>query len=481
MTVEKTKRMLVIELNAAEKHFLDRYVAEGQLPAFEKLLKAGTVIKTRVGAPIEPLTPWTIWPSIYTGIKPDKHGIVGFGQSLHALQGHYIWDALNAKGVTTGVFGNRMSTPISQNSLSFFYVPGVFSASQLCFPSSLSVIQKFFDFIKKNNIRRSVGLALQLFFQLAMGAVKGVPFSIIKTILLQMGVELVKGIPYQKNRAILRAKCQMDIFKALYDQYKPEFSTIHLENIASAQQLYWRAAEPEMFSDELGELDSYYFENVEMRKSHEILFKDIILDNFRLVDEFLGSLLPILDEQTVLVIITGLGQKKRDPVHQIHKPEIRFYNLKQLLNKIDVLNCEILTQANPNITLNFQDTADASLGAFKLSNLNVLGEYPLFKLEQREHQLFLEENLSPTMWALGTDVWMENQSNEMIFPLFDYVKISHLKDQYTADYSSEGWILFYSKELARNALPAGTEQLDVMEIYPLLLSYFNDKIQNLEE
>jgi hypothetical protein len=481
MTVQKTKRMLVIELNAAEKHFLDKYVAEGKLPVFEKLLQAGKVVKTRVGGPIEQLTPWTIWPSIYTGIRPDKHGIVGFGQALHALQGHYIWDALNTKGVTTGVFGNRMSIPVSQNSLNLFYVPGAFSASQSCFPQSLSVIQKFFGFIKKNNIRHSVGLALQLFFQLAMGAIKGMPFSIIKTILLQMRVELVKGIPYQQNRAILRAKCQMDIFKALYDQYKPGFSTIHLDNIASAQQLYWRAAEPEGFSDELGELDSYYFENVEMRKSHEILFKDIILDNFRSVDEFLGTLLPLLDEQTVLVILTGLGQKKRDPVHQIHKPEIRFYNLKHLLNKIDVLNCEILMQANPHITLNFEDTTDASLGAFKLSNLNVLGEYPLFKLEQREHQLFLEENLSPTMWTLGTDVWIENQLNEMILPLFDYVKISHLKNQYTADYSSEGWILFYGKDLVRNAFPTGIECLDVMEIYPLLLSYFNDKIQNLEE
>ena len=472
MTVQKTKRMLVVELNAAEKHFLDKYVAEGKLPVFEKLLQAGKFVQTRVCAPIEQLTPWTIWPAIYTGIKPDKHGIIGFGQAFNGLEGHYISDNLNAKGVTTGVFGHRISNLVSQNPLSLFYVPGIFSGSPACFPASLSVIQKFFVLIKKNN-RHPVGLAIQLFFELLMGAIKGIPFSIIKAILLQMPLELVKGVAYQKNRAILRAKCQMDIFKALYDAYKPQFSTIHLENIASAQRLYWRAAEPEGFRDELGELDGYYFESVETRKSHEMLFKDIILENFSLVDQFLGELLPLLDEQTVLVIITGLGQKKRDPVYQIHKPEIRFYNLTHLLNKIDVLNCEVLTQANPNITLNFMDTADASLGAFKLSNLHVLGEYPLFKLEQREHQLFLEENLSPTIWALGADIWIENKSNESIFPLFDYVKISPLRDQQTADYSSEGWILLYG-----NIQPFSAEMkvLDIVEIYPLLLSYFNDKV-----
>lgn len=474
MTVQKTRRMLVIELSAAEKHFLDRYVAQGQLPVFEKLLKTGKFIKTRVGSPVEQLTPWTIWPSIYTGIKPDEHDIIGFGQALDVLQeGHCIWDALNKMGITTGVFGSLMSTSVRDNPYSLFYVPGVLAASQSCFPESLSVIQKCFVFIKKNNIKRSVGLAIQLLFQLVMGAINGVPFAIIKVILLQMRLELIKGISYQQDRAILRAKCQMDIFQVLYRQYKPEFSTIHLEHIASAEHLYWRAAEPEGFSDELGELDNYYFDNVEMRKSHETLFKDIILDNFRLADAFLGRLLSLLDEQTVLVIITGLGQKKRDPFHQIHKPEIRFYNLEKLLKKIDITNCEALMQANPNITLNFKDTVDASLGAFKLSNLNVLGEYPLFKIEQRGQQLFLEENLSPAMWVLGEDVWVENKANEAIFPLFDYVRISQLMDQHTADYSSEGWMLLYGND---DAFAVERQTLEITEIYPLLLSYFNDKV-----
>ncbi len=224
MIVQKTRRMLVVELNAAEKHFLDKYVAEGKLPVFEKLLKGGKFIKTRVGRSIEQLTPWTIWPSIYTGLEPDKHGIIGFGQTLHISQKQYIWDVLNAKGITTGVFGNRINAHISQNDLNLFYVPGVFSTAHACFPKSLSVIQNFFVFIKKNNIHRSIGLAIQLFFQLAIATITGLPFSIIKVILLQMRLELIKGIAYQKDRAILRAKCQMDIFKALYSQYKPEFT-----------------------------------------------------------------------------------------------------------------------------------------------------------------------------------------------------------------------------------------------------------------
>lgn len=473
MTVQKTRRMVVIELSAAEKHFLDKYVNDGQLPVFKKLLEAGTLIKTRVGSTTAPLTPWTIWPSIYTGIKPDEHGIIGFGQTPQAVAEQCIWNVLNTQQITTGLFGCLMRVPVLQNPYSLFYVPGILGASESSYPDSLNAIQKFFVFIKKNNVKRSFGLAIKLLFQLLFSAIKGMPFLIVKVIILQMCVELLKGISYYWDRALLRAKCQMDIFLALYRQYKPQFSTIHLEHIASAENLYWRAAEPETFSDESGGLDNYYFENVEARKVHELLFKDAILDSFKLADGFLAQLLSELDDQTVLVIITGLGQKKRDPYHQIHKPEIRFYNVEKLLKAIDVTNCDILMQANPNITLNFKDVSEASLGAFNLSNLSVLGEYALFKIEQRGNQLFLEENLSPAMWVLGEDIWVENKSNERIFPLFDYVKISQLRDQHTADYSSEGWILFYGNTAG---WITDRERVEVTEIFPLLLSYFGDKV-----
>lgn len=383
MVKRKTKRMLVLELNAAEKHFLDKYVAEGKLPVFKKLLQAGRLIKTCVGSSASPLTPWTVWPSIYTGMKPEAHGIIGFGQTHDHLQRQYIWDVLNTRGITTGVF---------------------------------------------------------------------------------------------RTLKILPVKYQMAIFKVLYRYYKPQFATLHLDNIAAAQQLYWRSAEPEKFSDELGALDSYYFENSETRKAHEHLFKDIILKNFKLTDKFLGSLLSLLDEKMVLAIITGMGQKKRDPVHQIHKPKLLFYNVKSLLRFNDVACCEILMRKNPQITLNFKDISDASLGAFKLSNLHVLGEYPLFKIEQRGHQLFLEENLSPAIWILGKDIWVENKLTEAVFPLFNYIKLSPFKEQYTADYSSEGWILFYGNIAPFSVTP---DIVEVTEIYSLLLHYFDDNIRTV--
>ena len=48
---------------------------------------------------------------------------------------------------------------------------------------------------------------------------------------------------------------------------------------------------------------------------------------------------------------------------------------------------------NPEITLKFQNSAEASLSAFKLSGVKILGEYPLFHVEQIENQLFFSKNL----------------------------------------------------------------------------------------
>src|SRR5687767_9214775 len=41
-----SRRMIVLELAGAEKRFLDQYVTEGRLPAFQELLEKGKLLKT---------------------------------------------------------------------------------------------------------------------------------------------------------------------------------------------------------------------------------------------------------------------------------------------------------------------------------------------------------------------------------------------------------------------------------------------------
>ena len=475
--------MLVLELSEAEKHFLDKYVAEGKLPTFTKLLQEGKFLKTKVATQnfskgkAKHLTRWAIWPSIYTGMAPKEHGLIGFGQEQHKLEGRCIWEQLNEKGHTTGVFGSLVSTSVRKNSKCLFYLPNKLTDSQGCFPNTVKAIQSFLHFanrMDKDPINTTVKLGFQAFYR----ALKDLPFNIAKEVALQIFLKLIKNFQYKQNDILLQAKLQMNVFQLLYKKFKPDFATLHLDHVARAQYLYWRAAEPENFQDKLGELDSYFFSSLDARKTHDVSFKDLILNSFILIDDFLKEMLNNLDGNTLLAIITGLGQEKEDPVNEIHKPDIHFYNIEKLLALLNVANCEILMQMNPEITLKFQNTTEASLSAFKLSNVKILGEYPLFCVDQIENQLFLKENLSSNIWFLGDEAWVENESNEHIFPLFDYVKLGQLKHQYTAKSSEKGWIILYGN---LGDLPHKHKTLDITEIFPLLLSYFDDNLLPLEK
>lgn len=511
MSTQNTRRMLVVELNEAEKHFLDKFIQENLLPTFKKLIENGCFLKTKALSHANTnnqlgsqnlsgsmdfhdqedtdsqkdlstsdqsikINPGIIWPSVYTGLSASEHQIIGYGQKTDVLYGRCIWDKLNENKISTGLLGSLMSYPVRQNPYSLFYIPEATETND-CTPKYYKSIQNFFLFIAHQRDEHFLLSFMRTLWKLIFGVIKGIPFATAKEILKQIYRENYKGIENTRNRALLQAQCQMDIFQLLNARFKPEFATIHLNHIAYMQHRYWRAAEPENYQDKVGELDSYYFGDVETRKDYEIIFKDAILDSFILTDRFLEKLVSQLETDTILVIITALGQKKMDPVDEIHHPEIRFFNIKRLLDLADISNCEILTQMDPDITLNFPNATEASLGAYKLSNLKVLGEYPLFQVKQLDKQLFIEGNLPPEVWFLDTHAWIEDKVSEHIVPLYDYVRLSRIKNQSTATHNEAGWILFYGN---LDPLPkfvhekaASNTALDVTEIAPILLSYFD--------
>lgn len=517
MSIQNTQRMLVIELNEAEKYFLDKFIQAGFLPVFKKLKENGLFLKTEVFTPEEKLlftktnfiqekqeeqqkentygeemtkiNPGMVWPSVYSGLPLSEHNIIGYGQKTDVLVGNCIWDNLNAQGISTGLLGS-LAYPVRRNPYSLFYIPEPAYENDDCTPKYYKSIQNLLLFIANQQDEFFLLSFLKTLWKVLLGAIKGIPLKTANQILKQIYQEKYKGVENIRNRALLQAQCQMDLFQLLLARYKPAFATLHLNHIAYMQHRYWRAAEPETYQDKVGELDSYFFGDVETRKDYELTFKDAILDSFILTEHFLEKLIPLLDPNTLLVIITGLGQKKMDPLDEIHQPEIRFFNIKRLLDLADISNCEILTQMDPSITLNFPNAMEASLAAYKLSNLKVLGEYPLFQVKQLEKQLFLEGHLPPEVWFLDSHAWIEDNINEHILPLYDFVRLSRVKNQSTATHQEQGWILFYgnlagfSKPLQETLREKANkeESLNVTEIAPLLLSYFegNNKKQKVK-
>lgn len=81
------ERAFVLGLDGVPWDLIDRFTAEGELPNFGRLREEGA------SGPLESTRPPTTplaWPSIATGVRPDKHGIYGF-QKLSSSYTHRMY------------------------------------------------------------------------------------------------------------------------------------------------------------------------------------------------------------------------------------------------------------------------------------------------------------------------------------------------------------------------------------------------------
>ena len=468
--------VLFLELNEAEKYFIDKFVAEGKLPVFGRLLRDGVCLETAIpdfDADAErawrTITPWIIWPSVYTGMAPAEHGIIAFGQDTARIQGRCLWDVLDQAGISTGVFGSLLSFPPRTAGAAKYYVPESLADVADCFPAEARPVQEFSVFTARNYsesfARQFVGGT-----RLLLNSVRsGVRWNSVLRTLVQIPSEVLLGDARVPERAMLQSYILSDAFKRLYCRHRPAFATLHLNNVAYMQHRYWRAAEPDRFREALSTTDERFFDTVAARDAYEKRFAGWIERSLVWTDRLLGELLEMIDANTVLLVGTGLGQKPHDPVHEIHNPVVRLVHEAELLAALGYPGAEILTQMNPDVSVTLPDEALAAQAAGVLGGLYVHAGQPLFEVERRGRQVFLEllmprrvkgETLPPIRHTARADFEV---------PFARHVREHGTNDQSTAQHRERGLLIAYS---AGRRLERVRATISVTDIAPTVLSWF---------
>lgn len=88
-----TTRAFVLGLDGVPWYLIERWAANGELPHFAALIEEGAA------GPLESTTPATTalaWPSIATGVRPDKHGVYGF-QKLSEEYTHRMYTSSDVR------------------------------------------------------------------------------------------------------------------------------------------------------------------------------------------------------------------------------------------------------------------------------------------------------------------------------------------------------------------------------------------------
>lgn len=468
--------VIFFELNEAERHFLDKYVAAGVLPNFARALETGAIVRTRVPGwdagedkAWRKISPWIIWPSIYTGLAPEQHGLVGFGQDPSSIRGRCVWDVLDAHGIPVGVLGSLMSYPPRTQGAASFYVPESLADTADCFPDEARALQDFCVFAARNyseSFGRSAATAVKLLLRTPRS---GVRVGTVLRTLTQVPVEAIRGAAIAPERAMLHSYMTRDAFVKLYGETRPSYAGVHMNHVAYMQHRYWRAAEPERFEDELSTTDRRFFKSVDQRKTYERKLSRWIEKSFVYADEFLGELLDMASPDTVVLVGTALGQRPFDPVTDIHNPVVRLVNERELFDAVGLRDYVVLHQMNPDVTINFASEAGAVDGERLLNGLRVEGHHALFTVQRRGHQVFCELDM-PRRSEDGEAFTIRHDGlPSWSAPFARHIHEHGTADQSTAHHKDSGWLLACRKS---GRVRATRDVVSVTDVAPTILDLY---------
>src|SRR4029078_9612294 len=206
--------------------------------------------------------------------------------------------------------------------------------------------------------------------------------TMIKT-LRQMPNEMLRGASAVPERAMLHSYLTRDAFWNLYERTRPSYASVHMNHVAYMQHRYWRAAEPEGFRADLSATDQRFFETVAQRQAYEQKFSKWIERSFAYSDEVLGEGLERVDDDTVILVGTALGQRPFDPVKDIHNPVVRLVHADELFDAIGMKGYTVLHQMNTDVTITLADEAAARATEIAVGGLYVNEHEPLFTVQRR--------------------------------------------------------------------------------------------------
>jgi predicted AlkP superfamily phosphohydrolase/phosphomutase/tetratricopeptide (TPR) repeat protein len=117
--VEKKRKVLLVGWDSADWNMIDKLMAAGLMPAMKKLVDNG--VRGRIATLDPPLSPM-LWTSMATGVRPYKHGILGFVESdgsggvrpisSYGRKVNAFWNIFTKEGLKSNVVGWWPSNPV---------------------------------------------------------------------------------------------------------------------------------------------------------------------------------------------------------------------------------------------------------------------------------------------------------------------------------------------------------------------------------
>jgi hypothetical protein len=355
-------KLILVELNELNFDYVERYSARGLLPAFSRLIGQFGYRRTESEQHFDWIEPWIQWVSVHTGKSYGEHGVFRLGDGP-AQAGEQIWEHLENRGFRVGAFSpmnaaNRLRNPA-------FFIPDPWISTAVSAPAVAKALYEAVAQGVNDNARSKITAASAAKLLLGLAV-----YSRKRHVLTYLGT-LAKSFRRHWARATLLDQLLGDCFIKLWQEARPDFSSVFLNGAAHIQHHY-------LFNSEA------YSGQHQNPAWYVPPGEDPVLEMYRCYDRFLAGLLE-LPEQPRLIIATGLHQ---DPVER----PVYYYRLRDhadFLHKIGLSFKAVQPRMSRDFVVEFGDAMEAKRAEETL----LLGLAPdgqgLFEVDNRGASLFV--------------------------------------------------------------------------------------------
>ena len=289
----------IIGISGGSWSVIEPLIASGRIPNIERLIcngASGTVESIRVKGD-KHFRPQTAWPTIASGLRPEKHGVTRFFDDARDIKANMIWDVFQEQGAKVGLFGWPITWP--PKPIDGFMVPSHLARDSQTWPSELSFI-KMLDregqSAERNSGNQSQGSTKQNRLKIVKSLLKtGLRPSSAMRIATTAARAIVTG-DVEKRAILLRhAKLELnsDIFLSLVKQYQTDFSAFTTFLVDLISHRYWRYRDPDLFPN--------------TDEESVIHFHDAIDKAYEHVDRIVGRVVAAAPGKSIIAIVSEHG------------------------------------------------------------------------------------------------------------------------------------------------------------------------------
>ncbi|MEX6724790.1 alkaline phosphatase family protein [Parapedomonas caeni] len=360
-------RVLLVEFNELSPTLMNKWIAEGILPNFQRLRDRSAVYVTEPDEtnPVN-LEPWIQWYSLHTGLPFSQHGVFHLTDGPRA--GHDdLFSLLLASGATVGC-GGSMNVKAFKGEGSFF-IADPWCDGQPAWPEDLNTFQRFVaQSVREHTNPAGSGGAVTPAQFVAFMARHGLSPATVASTVRQLLSEKMSDPKLNWKRPAILDRMNLDLFSHLYRRHRPAFATFFSNSTAHLQHCYWRHMEPDVFT-------------IRPSDKELALYGDAVRFGYVEMDRMIGRLQALLEPGDLMLLATALSQqpflrREADGGQLFYRPRA----VETLLADLGVRYRDVEPVMTHQFMIRFESTDEAEAAAALLRGLAVDGK-PLIGMQ----------------------------------------------------------------------------------------------------